>query len=338
MIDNEETGQVEELDDIVVDLAEDEGKQPEETSDTESPITEEVEEETDKIEANDQEEISDDSPEEIKKESDEAETTDDDSKKVFGKRAEKRIKRLVAQKKELEEKLKAKEEEATSLQAKTDQFARASARNELDSINNYIEGLSSREEQALTALKIAKESGNVEEEIKATDTLATVKAESLVAKQYKARAESRIPSNPSEKNKSETNTPEPQQAQTVPDRRALDWQKRNKWFGGTETSDRIMSQAAVLIHKELIEDGVRPEIEPEEYYAELDARLRSEFPDKFKQKGAKKVPTVVGGTRATVGTSKVKLTKTEVEMAQRLGVDLKEYARQKQRQNKAGGQ
>ena len=45
MIDNEETGQVEELDDIVVDLAEDEGKQPEETSDTESPITEEVEEE-----------------------------------------------------------------------------------------------------------------------------------------------------------------------------------------------------------------------------------------------------------------------------------------------------
>ena len=338
MIDNEETGQVEELDDIVVDLAEDEGKQPEETSDTESPITEEVEEETDKIEANDQEEISDDSPEEIKKESDEAETTDDDSKKVFGKRAEKRIKRLVAQKKELEEKLKAKEEEATSLQAKTDQFERASARNELDSINNYIEGLSSREEQALTALKIAKESGNVEEEIKATDTLATVKAEALVAKQYKARAESRIPSNPSEKSKSETNTAEPQQTQQVPDRRALDWQKRNKWFGGTETSDRIMSQAAVLIHKELIEDGVHPEHEPEEYYAELDARLRSEFPDKFKQKGAKKVPTVVGGTRATVGTSKVKLTKTEVEMAQRLGVDLKEYARQKQRQNKAGGQ
>ena len=39
MIDNEETGQVEELDDIVVDLAEDEGKQPEETSDTESPVS-----------------------------------------------------------------------------------------------------------------------------------------------------------------------------------------------------------------------------------------------------------------------------------------------------------
>ena len=339
MIDNEQTEQIEELEDVVIDLAEDEGEQPEETSDTESPTTEEAQEETDtKEETNDQEEIADDTSEEIKEESEEPETTEDDSKKVFGKRAEKRIKRLVAQKKELEEKLKAAEDEKNSLQAKTDQFARASAQNELDSINNYIEGLSSREEQALTALKIAKESGNVEEEIKATDTLATVKAETLVAKQYKARAESRVPQKPSGNESKEDVAAEQPQSQRVPDRRALDWQKRNKWFGGNETSDRIMSQAAVLIHKEIIEDGIMPDSDPDEYYAELDARLRSEFPDKFKVKGAKKVPTVVGGTRATVGTSKVKLSKTEVEMAQRLGVDLKEYARQKQRQKSAGGQ
>ena len=154
MIDNEQTEQIEELEDVVIDLAEDEGKQPEETSDTESPITAEAEEETDTKEANDQEETVDETPEEIKEESEEPEATEDDSKKVFGKRAEKRIKRLVAQKKELEEKLKAAEEEKHSLQAKTDQFARASAQNELDSINNYIEGLSSREEQALTALSL----------------------------------------------------------------------------------------------------------------------------------------------------------------------------------------
>ena len=47
MIDNEQTEQIEELEDVVIDLAEDEGKQPEETSDTESPITAEAEEETD---------------------------------------------------------------------------------------------------------------------------------------------------------------------------------------------------------------------------------------------------------------------------------------------------
>ena len=107
MIDNEQAGQIEELEDVVIDLAEDEGEQPEETSDTESPITEEVKEESDtKEETNDQEEIADDTSEEIKEESEEPETTEDDSKKVFGKRAEKRIKRLVAQKKELEEQRK----------------------------------------------------------------------------------------------------------------------------------------------------------------------------------------------------------------------------------------
>ena len=116
MIDNEQTEQIEELDDIVVDLSEDEGEKPEETSDTESPITEAVEEETDTKEANDQEQTPDDSPEEIVEESQEPEAAEDDSKKVFGKRAEKRIKRLVAQKKELEEKLKAAEEERYSLQ------------------------------------------------------------------------------------------------------------------------------------------------------------------------------------------------------------------------------
>ena len=58
MIDNEQTEQIEELDDIVVDLSEDEGEKPEETSDTESPITEAVKEETDTKEANDQEPVS----------------------------------------------------------------------------------------------------------------------------------------------------------------------------------------------------------------------------------------------------------------------------------------
>ena len=80
MIDNEQTEQIEELEDVVIDLAEDEGKQPEETSDTESPITAEAEEETDTKEANDQEETVDETPEEINEESEEPEATEDDSK------------------------------------------------------------------------------------------------------------------------------------------------------------------------------------------------------------------------------------------------------------------
>ena len=341
MIDKEINESIEELEDMVIDLSENEGEQPEELSNTEAPAAQAEDEVSDTIEANDQEEIVDDSPEEIKEESDEESETEEDSKKVFGKRAEKRIKRLVAQKKELEEKLKAAEHEKNSLREKTEQVANVAAQSELDSVSNYITGLESQHKEALTALKIAKESGNVEEEIKATDALATVKAETLVAQQYKARAEARVkqptsnPNNSSEVQQPATQTMQPA---TAPDRRAVEWQKRNKWFGGQDTSDRIMSQAAIVIHQELLNDGINPNEDADEYYAELDSRIRSEFPEKFKNKGTKKVPTVVGGTRATVGTSKVKLSKSEVEMASRLGVDLKEYARQKQRQLKAGGQ
>jgi hypothetical protein len=188
-------------------------------------------------------------------------------------------------------------------------------------------------------LKIAKENGNIDEEITAQDTLASVKAETLVAQQYRARAQSQV-KKPKEQSSLDpvTDTRKQQnQYEPAPDRKAVEWQKRNRWFGGTDTSDRIMSQAALVIHKELVDDGIIPNQDSDEYYNELDARIRSEFPEKFKQKNVNKVPTVVGGSRATPGSSKIKLSKTEVEMANRLGVDLKEYARQKQRQLKAGG-
>ena len=139
--------------------------------------------------------------------------------------------------------------------------------------------------------------------------------------------------------KKEVKKVEPQQqtSSSAPDRKALTWQKRNEWFGGSTTKDRIMTQAAMVIHKELIEEGIAPNTSSDEYYNELDMRIRDEFPEKFKNKSVKKIPTVMGGTRSTLGKNQIKLTKTEVEMANRLGVSLQEYARQKVRQTQAGG-
>jgi len=122
----------------------------------------------------------------------------------------------------------------------------------------------------------------------------------------------------------------------APDRKALEWQKRNEWFGSTSTKDRIMTQAAMVIHKELIDESILPNNSPDEYYSELDSRMRDEFPERFKTKRTTKIPTVMSGTRSTMGKNQVKLTKTEVDMANRLGVSLQDYARQKQRQQ-AGG-
>jgi len=334
MIDERIEDTVEEADEVIIDLSENEGDTPEEPINTEAPVTgiESVVDEDIEVEEEQSNE-----PTDTDSETEEEDT--DDSKKVFGKRAEKRIKRLVAQKKELEEKLKTAEQDKASWHSQAQKFESKNKDNELSAITNYIDKLESQEKQALSALKIAKENGNIDEEITAQDSLASVKAETLVAQQYRARAQSQIdkPNEQSSRNTVQEAPRQPNNYEPAPDRKAVEWQKRNKWFGGTDTSERIMSQAALVIHKELVDDGIVPDQDSDEYYNELDARIRSEFPEKFKQKNVKKVPTVVGGSRATPGSSKVKLSKTEVEMANRLGVDLKEYARQKQRQLKAGG-
>ena len=316
--------------DIVVELPDEETTEAqgietventEEPSDTEVSEEEAVEEDTEEDE------------EETESESVEDDTEEPKDKKVVGKRAEKRIKRLVAQKKELEEKLKSYESEKNEWLNEKSELRSKQADSELDAINQYMERLDSQEAQALSVLKTAKEASDVDAEIKATDVLASVKAEKLVAKQYKARAEKGLGTNkPDSTAKKETKAKPTAQ---LPDRKALAWQKRNKWFGGNETGDRIKTQAALVIHRELLEEGINPQEVADEYYSELDARLTSEFPTLRKQT-VRKVPTVVGGTRSATGKRKVTLTGPEVEMANRLGVSYQDYAREKMRQNKAG--
>ena len=335
MIDETKTGEEQLDEEIVVEIPEEksEGKaeeaKPEELKDTEAPVVaeettepeedvEEVEEETSKAEEE----------EEVEK----SEDTESKDKKVFGKRAEKRIKQLVKEKKELESKIKELASKEEAWVQEKDELTSKSKDSELHAINQYIDRLKSQEKQSLVALKTAKESGDIDAEIKAQDALASVKAENLVARQYKIRAES-----DSENRKAKLKT-KPKQVSTsaAPDRKALEWQKRNEWFGSTATKDRIMTQAAMVIHKVLIDEGLMPNNNPDEYYNELDSRMREEFPERFKTKRTKKIPTVMSGTRSTLGKNQVKLTKTEVDMANRLGVSLQDYARQKMRQQ-AGG-
>ena len=332
MIDEEKKEGNTEDEDIIVELPEelDETETEKESEESTEENTEVTEEES---------ETEEDSEPEVE-ETTEAEETEvkEDTKdnKVFGKRAEKRIKRLVAQKKELEEKLKGYEDEKETWLTERDQLKTKQADSELDAINQYMDRLEAQEKQALSVLKTAKEASDVDAEIKATDVLASVKAERLVAKQYKARAEKGLGSKSKSSEVKETEKkPDTKLEQPLPDRKALAWQKRNSWFGGNKTADRIKTQAALVIHKELIDEGIAPQDGSEEYYSELDARLMAEFPD-MRKRTARKVPTVVGGTRTTTGKTKVRLTKSEIEMADRLNVSYNEYARQKLRQNEAG--
>ena len=113
-----------------------------------------------------------------------------------------------------------------------------------------------------------------------------------------------------------------------PDPKAEDWAGKNRWFG----QDRAMTFTAFEIHKDLVEkEGFDPK--SNEYYVEIDKRIRVDFPHKFDRSGDRKtsepVQTVASATRSVKpGRQTVRLTSSQVAIAKKLGVPLEEYAKQ----------
>lgn len=120
------------------------------------------------------------------------------------------------------------------------------------------------------------------------------------------------------------------QAQEQPvrvDPKAKTWAEKNDWFG----TDKMLTAAALAIHSTLVEDeGFDPS--SEEYYGEIDRRIRREFPHKFKTTQsaapARVASAASSASKAAVqGRRSVKLTASQVAMAKRLNVPLEEYAK-----------
>ena len=116
-----------------------------------------------------------------------------------------------------------------------------------------------------------------------------------------------------------------------PDPKAETWANRNTWFG----KDRAMTFTAFEIHKDLVErEGFDPQTD--EYYAEVDKRIRLEFPHKFDtrdsqtsiNKPTQNVASVKRSGNVRQGRQTVRLTSSQVAIAKKLGVPLEEYAKQ----------
>ena len=105
-----------------------------------------------------------------------------------------------------------------------------------------------------------------------------------------------------------------------PSAKAEAWGQRNPWFG----TDDVMTDASFKIHKKLVEQGFDPE--SDEYYNEIDKNMSSYFPDKIKGSETP-VQQVASAGRKQQGRRTVKLTRTQVAIAKRLGVPLEEYAK-----------
>ena len=246
---------------------------------------------------------------------------------------QKRIDKLVFQKKEAERREKAALDFAKGIQKKFD-----SNLQKLNSTDDqYLKELDARvdaqREQVKVALQSAIESQDASKIMEANDKLTQ-----LAVEKEKARLEmnnrEQMKKAEEEKSKQQQNVQaEPQTAetsQTVPQitPRAKKWAEENTWFG----NDEVMTNAAITIHNNISQEGI--EVDSDEYYNEVNSRLKGYFPESFgdtndeqKKETPKPVQTVASAGRSQQGRRTVKLTKSQVAIAKRLGVPLEEYAR-----------
>ena len=179
--------------------------------------------------------------------------------------------------------------------------------------------------------QLASASDALKKAYEVNDTDAIVKAQQAIAKATIEQERHRIAKERQEQNVSrETSQPQtiqqPQQpVQQEPDPKAKAWAEKNTWFGENEE----MTYLALGLDKKLVQEGF--DLGSDEYYSELDKRIRIRFPEEFKQEtsGVNRVaPADSTASRSnSKGRRTVKLSPSQVAMAKRLNVPLEEYAK-----------
>ena len=190
------------------------------------------------------------------------------------------------------------------------------------------EGIKAGLESAKAKLAAAREAGDINAEVEAQSLISEYAYKQAKFVEAKAEQEEINKSRETEVKQPEVNLDRRQVAQGTPDPKAEEWASKNTWFG----RDTAMTYTAFDLHKKLTEEeGFDPQ--SDEYYQEIDKRIRLEFPQKFAtnevKETAKPVQTVASAKRSTkTGRKTVRLTPSQVAIAKKLGVPLEEYAKQ----------
>ena len=271
------------------------------------------------------EEVTDVPVQEDKREKPEVKTENKDELKEYSEGVQKRIAKLTRKMREAE---RQREEAIAFAEAANKQKSELEGRlSKLDKsyTSEFENRVKTNMAAAKLALKNAIESQNVEAQIAAQEQIANLTMDGARLNAMKVAEETKP-----EPSKDVNITPQRTQ-QPATDPKAEDWALRNPWFG----NDSAMTYTAFDLHKKLVEEeGFDPK--SDEYYAEVDKRIRVEFPHKFDKvedtstERAKPAQTVASAKRsASTGRKKtVKLTPSQVAIAKRLGVPLEEYAKQ----------
>ena len=284
--------------------------------------TEKTEKETDKTFENERETKLEEGGEVEKKEGKE-----DDKLEEYSKGVQSRIAKLTRKMREAERREKAALDYAKAIEEK-----RKTTETKFSKVNDdYVKQFENRVKDGLDSaqkqLALAIENSDAAAQIEANKKIAALSIDEARLNALKEQQSTKEVSAPklSDANTLPESTP---QSLPTPDPKAEDWASKNNWFG----KDRAMTFTAFEIHKDLVErEGFDPQTD--EYYAEVDKRIRVEFPHKFDTKEtqtSKPTQNVASVKRSAVrqGKQTVRLTSSQVAIAKKLGVPLEEYAKQ----------
>jgi len=239
----------------------------------------------------------------------------------YSEKVQKRIKKLTFQIKEAERKERAALDYAKGLKNKYDNVQNQFEETDTNYLKEYNARIDAERDKAKAALKSAYDSQDTDAITEAQDTLtklAVEKEKVSMTLQDKESRKKEVESQPVQ----DSQAPQPQISY-----KAQQWAEDNNWFG----SDRVMTSAAMGIHEDLLQEGI--ESESDEYYNQINKRMKEYFPQKFAQSSAEEttkaapVQNVASVSRRSGGRKSVKLTKSQVVIAKKLGVPLEEYAK-----------
>jgi len=250
------------------------------------------------------------------------EKSEDSDLEDYSEKVQKRIKKMTFQIKEAERRERAAVDYAKGLKQKYESAQNQFEETDTNYLKEYNARIDAERDKAKAALKTAYESQDPDAITEAQDNLTKLAVEKEKVSMTLADKEAKkkeVESQPAQ----EQQAPQPQIS-----KRAQEWASENEWFG----SDRVMTSAAMGIHEDILQEGI--DAESDEYYNQINKRMKEYFPQKFaesttevEQTTKQPVQNVASVSRRSGGRKSVKLTKSQVVIAKKLGVPLEEYAK-----------
>ena len=263
----------------------------------------------------------------VEEESEETEeqpqAANEDELQEYSKNVQQRISKLTKKYRDEEAQRLAAVEFAEAVKKQNDELKQRLSALDQSYTSEFGTRVDSQIESAKQAYQKAYDDGDAEAMFEAQKNLSKLALDQAQLEQAKRRQEKAEQVTETQPAAQPAAQPQP------PDPKAEAWAQKNEWFG----ADQTMTYAAFGVHRQLIEDeGFDPQ--SDEYYNELDNRMRKEFPHKFaaptKNDTGPRVPSAestASRSKSTKGRRTVKLTPSQIAIAKRLNVPLEEYAK-----------